>query len=208
MTDSKLPERVSLEHLKKLAKHRLRELQRTDPAAKLAFAQLELAREYGFSSWRSLRARIEGPRRSRIVSPAMRSLAVADLDRSVTFYRDVLGFDVESHEKGAEVSLGPARIRLGQAGQLSCDWAFTSARQPGSAVLFLQSGDIAVTHSEVRGRGGAPSDIEKVNWIKMRMFEIRDPDGNVSGSAKAITSSPTLPSRRRAQASWDAASVA
>jgi uncharacterized glyoxalase superfamily protein PhnB len=30
----------------------------------------------------------------------------------------------------------------------------------------------------IRGRGGNPSGIEKVNWIKMRMFEIRDPDGH------------------------------
>jgi uncharacterized glyoxalase superfamily protein PhnB len=33
-------------------------------------------------------------------------------------------------------------------------------------------------HAAIRVRGGAPSEMEKVNWIKMRMFEIRDPDGH------------------------------
>lgn len=201
MTDSKLPQRASLEHLKKLAKYRLRELQRTDPAAKLAVAQLEVAREYGFASWRSLRARVEGPRRSRIVSPAMRFLAAADLDRSITFYHNVLGFQVKRDEEGAELSRGPARIRLGQTGYSPGDWAFTTARPPGSAVLFLQSGDIAATHSEVQGRGGVPSDIEKVNWIKMRMFEIRDPDGNVIWFGQSYHKPPDSPSRRKAQPS-------
>lgn len=59
MTASTLPERASLEYLKKLAKERLRELRTRDPAAKLTRAQLELAREYGFSSWRQLKAEVE-----------------------------------------------------------------------------------------------------------------------------------------------------
>ena len=59
MTDSKLPDRPSLEYLKKLAKDRLRQLRRKDPQAKLTTAQLAVAREYGFSSWRALKAGIE-----------------------------------------------------------------------------------------------------------------------------------------------------
>jgi hypothetical protein len=38
MSNSKLPERASLEYLKKLAKDRLRDLRRADPRAKLATA--------------------------------------------------------------------------------------------------------------------------------------------------------------------------
>ncbi len=186
MTNSMLPERPSLDHLKKLAKHRLRELQTTNPEAKLAVAQLELAREYGFSSWRSLRARIEGHRRSAIVNPAMRFLAVADVARSLTFYRDVLGFQVKIDEQGAEAFLGPVRIRLGREGH-------------SPAILFLQTGDVEAMHSELRARGGVPGEIEKVNWIKMRMFEIRDPDGNVIWFGKSYHKQPDNPSRRKAQ---------
>jgi ankyrin repeat protein len=57
--NSQLPERPSLEYLKKLAKDRLREMRRSNPAAKLAGAQLSVARDYGFSSWRALKSDIE-----------------------------------------------------------------------------------------------------------------------------------------------------
>lgn len=33
-------------------------------------------------------------------------------------------------------------------------------------------------HSALRAAAGSPSEMEKVNWIKMRMFEVRDPDGH------------------------------
>jgi len=59
MSDSKLPERASLEYLKKKAKARLRELRLADSKTKLSTAQLSVAREYGFSSWRALKAEIE-----------------------------------------------------------------------------------------------------------------------------------------------------
>lgn len=59
MSASKLPERASLEYLKKLAKDRLQELRRSDPNAKLATALLAVAREHGFSSWRALKAEVD-----------------------------------------------------------------------------------------------------------------------------------------------------
>jgi ankyrin repeat protein/catechol 2,3-dioxygenase-like lactoylglutathione lyase family enzyme len=59
MSNSQLPERASLEYLRKLAKDRLRELRRGDPRAKLATALLAVARDYGFSSWRALKAELE-----------------------------------------------------------------------------------------------------------------------------------------------------
>lgn len=60
---SKLPERPSAEFLRKLAKERLREMRSTKPAARLFEAQLEVAREHGFASWRDLVAHLnEGQR--------------------------------------------------------------------------------------------------------------------------------------------------
>ena len=56
---TELPERASFEFLKKLAKDRLDELRRLDAGARLAAAQLAVAREYGFSSWRALKAEID-----------------------------------------------------------------------------------------------------------------------------------------------------
>lgn len=54
-----LPERPSLEHLRKEAKRRLGELRDCDPTAQLADAQCHVAREYGFESWRQLKAHID-----------------------------------------------------------------------------------------------------------------------------------------------------
>lgn len=54
-----LPARPDLDWLRKAAKERLAELRANDPAAKLHAAQLDIAREYGFSSWRSLKAHVD-----------------------------------------------------------------------------------------------------------------------------------------------------
>src|SRR5262245_36365154 len=54
-----LPERASLEHLRNEAKQRLKALRRQSPQAKLAAVQLALAREYGFASWRQLKAHVD-----------------------------------------------------------------------------------------------------------------------------------------------------
>ena len=59
-----LPDRPNLEYLKKLAKEKLRELQRGDASARLADAQLAVAREHGFASWRKLRAHLDALRRA------------------------------------------------------------------------------------------------------------------------------------------------
>lgn len=199
MTNSKLPSQPSLEYLKKLAKQRLLELRRANPDAKLATALLDIARDYGFTSWRGLKAQVEGQRAKKIASPVMRFLPVADLNRSVTFYRDVLGFEVRKQEDDVEATLGPARIRFGTKGYEPTDGAFQTPKSPGSAILFLQSEDVAATHSAIRRRGGSPSDIERVNWIKMRMFEVRDPDGNVIWFGQSYHKNQDSPSRRDAQ---------
>lgn len=54
-----LPARPSLDWLRKTAKDHLRELRAQDPARKLADAQFALARQYGFSSWRALKAHVD-----------------------------------------------------------------------------------------------------------------------------------------------------
>ena len=59
MAKSQLPDRASLEFLKKRAKERLLEMRQRDPRVKLAAAQLAIAREYGFPSWRALKAEID-----------------------------------------------------------------------------------------------------------------------------------------------------
>jgi predicted enzyme related to lactoylglutathione lyase len=96
-----------------------------------------------------------------IIHPVARTLAVADVARSVAFYRDVLGFD----ERPSEVVCGPAQIE------------FTTG-EPRRSVVFCQSDDVEALHAAVAARGGNPTALENVNGIKMRVFEVRDPDGH------------------------------
>ena len=111
-----------------------------------------------------------------ITAPVSRLLAVADVARSGAFYRDVLGFAVREAADASEAVSGPARIQIGN-GDSAAD--STGQQRPrGSAMLFFQTDDIVRMREVIQVRGGAPSQIEKVNWIKMRMFEIRDPDGH------------------------------
>ena len=55
-----LPEHPDLDWLRKQAKRRLEEIQKTNPDAQLADAQFALAKELGFSSWRALKTHIDG----------------------------------------------------------------------------------------------------------------------------------------------------
>jgi ankyrin repeat protein len=79
MSKSKLPERASLEYLKKLAKDRLHELRRADPRAKLATALLAVAQDHGFSSWRALKGELD-QRQQKDVARFFETCATGDVE--------------------------------------------------------------------------------------------------------------------------------
>jgi ankyrin repeat protein len=54
-----LPDNPNLDWLRKEAKRHLKALRRTNTAAQLTDAQFELAKQYGFSSWRALKAHVD-----------------------------------------------------------------------------------------------------------------------------------------------------
>ena len=54
-----LPDNPNLDWLRKQAKIRLAEMRTVDDAARLADAQFAMAKQYGFSSWRALKAHID-----------------------------------------------------------------------------------------------------------------------------------------------------
>lgn len=95
-----LPERASLEYLRKLAKERLRALRATEPSAQLAQAQLAIAREYGAISWRALKAEID-----RRTSPELHAFFDACRTGNVNKLRTLLEFHPsfahERHRGGA-----------------------------------------------------------------------------------------------------------
>ena len=129
-----------------------------------------------------------------IVAPVMRFIGVGDTARSVHFYRDVLGFEVHEASGTIEAVHGPARVRFGAQDYSPLDWE--NPRPPGSAILFFQTDDVQAMQAAIRARGGTPSELEKVNWIKMQMFEIRDPDGHTLWFGQSYDV-PHTPSPRR-----------
>src|SRR5262249_40023536 len=87
-----LPARPNLEHLKTEAKQRLKVLRAHDPGAKLATAQLAVARDYGFASWRRLKAHVD---KLNVVPPERRAIFAAAHSGDVETVRRALldGFD-------------------------------------------------------------------------------------------------------------------
>jgi ankyrin repeat protein len=115
-----LPERASYEFLKKLAKDRLGTLRATDPAARLAAAQLSIAREYGFSSWRALKIETDR-RRAPHIAEFMRACAAGDVNALAELLQN-------------EPGLARARVASGSTG------LHLAARHPDVLRLLLQHG--------------------------------------------------------------------
>ena len=118
-----------------------------------------------------------------ITSPVSRSIPVSDIARAGAFYRDVLGFDINS----AEAACGPASLQ------------FETGASSSPPVLFFQTADVTAARAAIHARGGHPSEIVRVNWIKMAMFEVRDPDGNVLWFGQSYHQDQDSPSRRGSQ---------
>jgi predicted enzyme related to lactoylglutathione lyase len=114
---------------------------------------------------------------ARIVAPVSRHLGTTDIARASAFWRDVLGFDVRSSNDGglAEFVSGPARVRLGTTDSAS---DFSEEGPPGSAIVFFETDNVEGMRATIQQRGGRPTTLENVNRIKMRVFELRDPDGH------------------------------
>lgn len=120
MSSSDLPDRASLEYLKKLAKERLRELRRTAPDARLSAAQLAVARDHGFPSWRALKAELDQRR-----APTLEALFAACAARDVGALRDLLDRDP---------GLARERNRDGATG------LHVAVRHPDAVRLLLEHG--------------------------------------------------------------------
>ncbi|MGV3710765.1 MAG: VOC family protein [Gemmatimonas sp.] len=108
------------------------------------------------------------------------ALTVADLNRSVAWYTDALGFEIaQKHERdGAvrSVSLraGNVRILLNQD-----NGARGTDREKGSGMSFMitTSHDIDALAGRVKASGSAlESEPTDTGW-GMRVFRVRDPDG-------------------------------
>jgi catechol 2,3-dioxygenase-like lactoylglutathione lyase family enzyme len=114
-------------------------------------------------------------------------LAVRDVERSVAFYRDHLGFAVEARYDGppyATLSRDGMRLSLAEQGHPAQDRPGTTLLVPEdpavlSSIVVLEVADAAGVHARL-ARGGVPMLAEPwaPPWGGLRCFVV-DPDGHL-----------------------------
>jgi uncharacterized glyoxalase superfamily protein PhnB len=108
------------------------------------------------------------------------SFTATDLQRSIAFYRDVLGFVIGEEWRegsvlmGCEIHAGTAAFMLGQD-----DFAKGRDRQKGlgTRVWCYTAQDLDRLASQIKERGGVLDQEPKVMAWGDRVFMISDPDG-------------------------------
>lgn len=109
------------------------------------------------------------------IQPALLvQLAVADLDRSIAFYQDVLGFELESRNDAIQW----ARMKLGIEGVTIGLGVQGEPEGSGTVSLNFGVGNLARTRAVLESRGvsfdGPTINIPGV----ISLADFRDPDGN------------------------------
>ncbi|MFZ1992352.1 MAG: VOC family protein [Alphaproteobacteria bacterium] len=191
-----LPAHANLEHLKNEAKQRLRELRANAPETKLADVQLEIARNYGFPSWRALKAHVD-PMPIDILGMAA-LIQVFDMPASLAFYRDLLGFKVVQASRAVQSQWVRAETRVTDDRydwvllrlkdiQLMLNTAHEAHERPDSpdparvaahrdmTIFFgCRSVDEAYEYLHSKGIAAKPPITQSYG---MRQLTVRDPDG-------------------------------
>ncbi len=114
----------------------------------------------------------------RLISVAP-SFTVSDVEKSLAWYRDVLGFAVKERWEdggklgGVEMAAGDVSFMLGQD-----DWKKGRDRVKGEGVRLFSATDQDVDRlaEQVKAAGGTLAQEPNDNW-GMRSFSVNDPDG-------------------------------
>jgi len=118
--------------------------------------------------------------------PLSVSLTVKDLQKSLAWYRDVLGFTVarqterDGKLRSVGLAAGEARININQDDGAR---GWDRVKGEGFSLMITTTQDVDALAKGIRERGGAldtePADMP---W-GVRMFRLRDPDGYRFGIA-------------------------
>ncbi len=112
-------------------------------------------------------------------------LAVADVERSLAFYRDLIGFEVEATYDDppyATLTLAGTRLSLAEQGHPAEDRpgvTMTAPDDPSKAnvVLVVEVDDARAVHAELEGKGARfLAEPYEPPWGGCRFFCV-DPDG-------------------------------
>ena len=96
----RLPLRANLEHLRNEARQRLKALRTGNPQTRLSEAQLEVARSYGFASWRKLKAHVDAMNSTiaRLVE-AVRSGDLSTIHKGLNEHPELVNAVADSDER-------------------------------------------------------------------------------------------------------------
>lgn len=109
-------------------------------------------------------------------------LVVYDMRRSVAFYRDVLGFEIESswepdgHFYWAQLKCGETRLMLNA--EFEDEERRPEHERPHSqdATFCFYPHDVVALREAIIGRGGSPGKLQQTHY-EHTQFELHDPDG-------------------------------
>ena len=111
------------------------------------------------------------------------NLVVSNVEKSVAFYRDVLGFTVaftvpdQSPLVFAAVQSGDIEVFLNAAETAVAEYpAFKDRPIGGTLTMFIEVVDIGGVHASLQDRVKVVMPIEK-KWYGMTEFAFEDPDG-------------------------------
>lgn len=111
------------------------------------------------------------------------NLVVADVERSVAFYRDVLGFTVQATVPDAapyvfaSVQCGPVEIFLNAPEAAGAEYpAFKDRPIGGTLTLFVEVTGIQEAYDSLKTRVTVVMPLEK-KWYGTTEFAFADPDG-------------------------------
>jgi uncharacterized glyoxalase superfamily protein PhnB len=110
----------------------------------------------------------------------MASLTVRDIHRSLSWYRDIVGFTVETQMeregklRAVRLSAGPVRILINQDDGAK---GWDRVKGEGFSLTFNTNQDIDDIANGIKARGGElASEPADMPW-GVRMFRLVDPDG-------------------------------
>ena len=113
------------------------------------------------------------------------NLVVADVARSLAWYRDVLGFEAVMTVPDAApfafamVKSGGVELMLNSAESATSEYAaFKGQRIGGTLTLFMDVADIQTVHAALKDRVTIVMPLEK-KWYGVTEFAFTDPDGYI-----------------------------
>jgi catechol 2,3-dioxygenase-like lactoylglutathione lyase family enzyme len=162
---------------------------------RLSDAQQLLAVEFGYGGWGELAAASTPPERVAAISEkswvAFAQVLVCDIETSVAWYRDVLGFGVD-YVYGdppfyAQLRRNTVAFNLRRTGDQR------RARPPVDEELLavrIEVGDVKALYPQVRANGAELHQTLRTEPWGQRTFVVSDPDGNLLSFGSHMSTPP------------------